>query len=68
MLKQFLVVLRAEKTTMMITMRFIVVRQMKITNVELAKNTMVAIMRRQSCVVITTKTWLFLCMTWQGGL
>ena len=56
MLKQFLVVLRAEKTTMMITMRFIVVRQMKITNVELAKNTMVAITRRQSCVVITTKT------------
>lgn len=56
MLKQFLIVLRAEKTTMMITMRFIVVRQMKITNVELAKNTMVAIMKRQSCVVITTKT------------
>lgn len=39
MLKQFLIVLRAEKTTMMITMRFIVVRQMKITNVELEKNT-----------------------------
>ena len=59
MLKQFLVVLRAEKNTSMITMRFIVVRLTKITIAELAKNTTVAIMKRQSCVVITTSNWSY---------